>query len=645
MKVKNRIVMAPLGVPRIASRPGGYLTNQYLACYEARAKGGVGLIQSSVSALGHPWASGLFWAPGSLSIVDDEHIDSARRFVDAIHSHGTKLSFQITHHGVVLSTVLERIAREKLPEKLRIVAPSAVPFAQTGFVPHALTRDEIQDIIEAFGQAARRGKIAGFDAVRIQACHGYLLHQFLSPRTNRRKDDYGGSIENRARIVCEIVRQVRKNVGSDYPIIVRMNGDDFLEGGITLDQSVQHARFFVEAGAECLDVSSGPLETHHWQFVTMYQPSGPLIPIAATIKKAAKVPVIVAGKIDPILAERALEEGSADFIHFGRPLIADPDLPEKVRQGRLEDIRPCIYCDECHRLREDSTYCSVNPAFGKELEYKIEPTQQIKNVMVIGGGLAGMQAARILAERGHRVSLFERQDRLGGQWNILSAYKPEQQKLVIYLSRGLEKAGVKVYLNQEVTDRMVEEMKPDAVVVATGAVPTKPSVSGINGKNVVLANDVLSGKVQVGQETVVIGGHLVGLDVALSLAEQGKKVSVVEMRKIAWDVSHNLKLALLEYLIKYDVRMFPDSIIESVTNKGVQIIWDGGEPAVKGGPRYELRFLKADTVIIATGSKSDSNLGERLGGLRSEVYTIGDCMQPRDVMAAIHEGTAVGRRI
>src|SRR3989304_3641163 len=514
-EVKNRIILAPLGNGFLfATKPGGYLTDRHLAFYEARAKGGVGMIQLSVSALGRPSAAGLVFAPGPLSIVDDDHTASARKFTDAIHAHGTKVTFQITHHGAVIARSVAQRPPVEYPELMRVVAPTGKRDILTGFETHSLTIDEIEGIIEAFGQAARRGKAAGFDAVRIQGCHGYLIHQFLSPRTNQRTDEYGGSIENRCRFACEGTRRVREEVGPDYPIIFRMNGDDFLEGGITLEDAVQHGRFFVEAGADALDVSSGPFETHHWQFPGMQQPFAPLARLAGTIKKAVAVPVITAGKIDALNGERILEEGSADFIQMARALMADAELPNKAREGRLLDIRPCIYCGHCqnpaHRAEDGAAQCTVNLALGRELEYEVEPADRRKKVVVIGGGTAGMEAARTPAERGHEVSLHEEADHMGGQWNVLAAYRPEVDTLLRYQERGLEQAGVEVRLNHKLTAADVREMAPDAVAVATGARPASLDVPGVDSPNVVQAIEVLEESVVVGQEVVIIGGRPVG---------------------------------------------------------------------------------------------------------------------------------------
>ncbi len=643
MEVMNRIVMAPLGHGMTFATKDGSLTDQFLAFYEVRAKGGVGFIQLTVAALGRPYATGMVFSPGILSITDDDHIPSAQRFTKAIHAYGTKVSFQITHHGAAIARAIQQRPSLEYPELNRVLTATGTKDPVTGFETHSMTKEDIQGVTEAFGQAAKRGKEAGFDAVRIQACHAYLLRQFLSPRTNKRTDEYGGSPENRARFTCEIIKRVRKEVGPDYPIIIRMNGDEHLEGGISLAEAVRHAQLFDEAGADALDVSSGPGETAHWQYITMYQPYGALVPSSEAIKKVVKASVIAVGKIDAFHGERILREGSADFIQMARALMADPELPNKAKEGRLEEIRPCIYCGWCQSggTQGGLANCTVNPAMGRELEYKVKPAVTRKRVMVIGGGPAGMEAARVLAERGHETSLYEKTDKLGGQWNMVASHIPDEANLVTHLATGLTRAGVKVSLSKAVTSQMVREFKPDAVVIATGSKPITLAVPGANGKNVVQATDVLLGKAKVGQEVVVVGGRTVGLETALFLAEQGKNVSIVTRSKIGRDIFRNKKLAFFEYLIKYKVRLYPNSTVDSITDKGINIWWDAGEPPARE-PIFA--FLPADTVVLAVGSEKENQLVSELTGL-AEVYPVGDCAGKESIFAAIRGGAEAAQKI
>ncbi|MFC1944310.1 FAD-dependent oxidoreductase [Chloroflexota bacterium] len=361
--------------------------------------------------------------------------------------------------------------------------------------------------------------------------------------------------------------------------------------------------------------------------------------LAAAVKKVVEVPVITAGKLgDTAVAEMVLEEGRADFIAMGRQLLADPELPDKARQGRLEDIRPCIYCNlGCSTKRPSPDFaatCTVNPACRHELEYVLQPAHRPKQVMVVGGGLAGMEAATTLAKRGHRVSLYEKSDTLGGQWNIVSSLHPEVRALTLSLWRGLEKAGVEVFLKTEVDQGMVEEVMPEVLVVATGAVPRVPEVPGIHGGNVVLAWDVLAGRVEVGQEVVIIGGRATGLETAFHLAKQGKKVSVAGVRQVARDVNWFLKWYLKESLIRYGVYLYPGTTVHSISDRGVNVFDD-----------RQLLLLKADTVVVAAGSAPRSDIAGRLEGLVPEVYAIGDAVESRDAMDAIHEGYRLGREI
>jgi len=644
LEVKNRIVMAPLGHGFTLATKDGFITDKLIAFHEARAKGGVGLIQPTTSSLGPPYDTVTAFSPGVLTITDDAHVESAKRWTAAIHSHGAKASFSLSHQGAALARLVQMRPFKDHPEWNRVVTATGSRDPVTGFETHTLTIEEIQDIVEAFGQAAVRGKAAGFDVVRIQGCHAYLLRQFLSPRTNKRTDEYGGSIEKRARFACEVIRRVRKAVGPDFPILFRMNAGEHFEGGITLDEAIEHARMFVDAGVDVLDVSSGPPEAAHWQYVTMYQQSGLLVPDAAAIKKATGATVIVVGKINAVVGERILQEGSADFIQMGRALMADPELPNKAREGRLDEIQPCIYCGHCQSggTMGSIANCTVNPSLGRELEYRIEPAANSKKIMVIGGGPAGMEAARNLAQRGHRVSLYEKSEKLGGQWKAVAGHLPEQNSLINYLSTGLDRAGVRVYLNREVTPQLVQQDRPEAVIVATGSIPATLDVPGAEGKNVVQAVDVLEGKVKTGREVVVVGGRIVGLSAALFLAEQGKKVSVVTRSQIARGLGRNQKLALQERLVQLGVYFYPFTTPDSITEHGINLWWNSAGPAEIDNVFF---FLKADTVVLAVGAQNVNRLGEELKGIAPEVYMIGDATGKRTIFGAMREAEVIAGKI
>jgi 2,4-dienoyl-CoA reductase-like NADH-dependent reductase (Old Yellow Enzyme family)/thioredoxin reductase len=637
MELKNRLIMAPMAT--ISHDAEGFIQERTVDYYVERAKGGVGLIiAQSSNALREGRA------PGRPGTWDDKFIPGLRRVSTAVHEAGGKIAWQIAHHGKLYSAWLSRIPR---PEEIKVIGPSAVPWVRNGIAPQEATKEDIERIVEGLGEAARRVKEAGFDAVEIHGAHGYMITQWLSPRDNRRTDEYGGSVEKRAKMACEIIARVRKKVGPDFPILFRVSGSHFIEGGATIEDTVRQAPLFVEAGADALHISASEEETTQWQFLPYMMPDGAIVHLAAAIKKVVNVPVVTVGKIwDPRFAERILEEGKADFIAMGRALLADPELPNKAREGRFDEIRRCIYCNNClnfaaasENARARGLSCTVNPAVLREKTFILEPTVSPKKVMVVGGGLAGMEAARVLAERGHQVALYERGDKLGGQWNVASALplKAGYQSLTQHLLRGLEKSGARIILNKEVTRELVEGERPDVVVIATGANPKTLDVPGAEGKNVVQANDVIMGKALVGERIVVIGGRLVGMEVADLLAKQGKKVYLVTRNKLGEDgvpLERNVYRALRDRLIEHGVQLFPDSPVYEIRENGVHIEY-----------QRELVFLKADTVILAVGAKPENKLVEELRNAGLVVHTIGDCVQARDAREAIREGAEIGRTI
>ena len=504
-----------------------------------------------------------------------------------------------------------------------------------GSIPEGLSREEIAELVQAFAQACRRAKEAGFDAVEFHGAHGYLISQFLSPYYNRRSDEYGGSPERRARFGAEIVTAARKKVGPDFPLIMRMDGWDGYEGGVVLDEAVKIAPIFVEAGADALHVSAGAREAVQWQFLSYLQESAGLVHLAEAVKKVVNVPVITVGKLgDPVLAEEVLRQGRADFIALGRPLIADPHLVRKVQEGRLEEIRSCIYCSNCLGESYKGWSCMLNPGVLREREFEIKPAPRSKRVMVAGGGLAGMEAAKVCAQRGHQVTLYEKSNALGGQWNIASQqeHKGHFATVTRRLKQEMDQAGVKVVLNTEVTKELITKQNPDALIVATGATPASLRVRGATGENVVQANDVICGNANVGDKVVVIGGRYVGMELAVTLSQKGKDVSLLTRRKVGRNVRKNIRLFLMEQLVGYGVKLYPDSEALEIRPNGVIAVCEGN-----------LFFLRADTVILAVGATPENTL---IGALKSEVselHAIGDCVEPRDALAAVKQGAEAGR--
>ncbi|MDD4876666.1 MAG: FAD-dependent oxidoreductase [Dehalococcoidales bacterium] len=628
MTVPNRIVMPPMA--RAYGTPDGYVTPKLIDHYAARAKGGVGLLiveGTYVNLAGKGW-------PCGIGAHDDKCLNGLSNLADAVQEWGSKIVVQLFHGG-------RQSARMATPEH-PAVAPSAVPLPGINIAPKELTTEEVGQLVEDFARATARVQMAGFDGAELHAAHGYMLGQFLAANTNRRTDKYGGDLDGRMTIIIEIVQRTRQLVGNNFPLIIRLNAEDLVPNGIELEDCKKIAQKMEAIGIDAIDVSAGTGESAANPRVrrlvgsSMYQPRGQIIKHAAAVKEVVNIPVIAVGAITPDMGEEALNEGKADFIAIGRGLLADPEIVNKLIRGEPESIRPCIRCAEKCSGNRTGVRCTVNAECGLE-SYRLTPPIKKKKVLIIGGGVAGLEAARIAAIRGHDVTVYEKQKELGGHLieATVPVFKEDLRNYKDWQEREVKKLGVKIELGKEVAAEVVSAAKPDALVVATGSTIYKPAIPGIDGANVVTAIDVLLGKAQPGEKTIIAGGGFTGCEVALHLAKQGKKVTIVEaLPELATEVMATRGTLIAQLM---------DIGVEAVTNMKIIAITDEGVTAINNNK--EIITIKGDKVILALGMIADTKLYEELKNKVKEVYLAGDSMQARRVGEATRDGYRIGSTI
>jgi 2,4-dienoyl-CoA reductase-like NADH-dependent reductase (Old Yellow Enzyme family)/NADPH-dependent 2,4-dienoyl-CoA reductase/sulfur reductase-like enzyme len=629
--LRNRMVSAPMAFPDITAE--GYVTKEAAAFYELRAKGGAAVVTLS-EAIVHI-KTGMSHSK-HINLQDEGVLAGLTEAARSIKRHGALANIELSHGGKYAGVDLAKTSGGRTYVRY---GPSK-EILPDGSKIEEMPKELIHEIVEAFGKGAALVKRAGFDMVLVHGGHGWLIHQFFSPASNKRTDEYGcDTIENRAHFALEVLDSIRAAVGPGFPIEFRMSAEEHIPGGYNVDDALQFAKL-LERKIDLLQVSTGAHEnsfaiTHP----SMFMERGSHVHLAATIKKHVKVPVACIGALnEPEQMEEIIASGKADVVEMARALLADPFLPRKVMLGHQDEIVRCIRCFTClaERVHTQTRICSINPVIGREYESRFAlPASEPQKVLVAGGGPSGMKTAITAAQRGHKVILCEKSVELGGTLKCVRAisFKKDLYGLIKSLEAQMGKAGVEIRLNTEVTQNLVEREAPDVLVLAVGAAPIVPPISGIDSSKVVLANNLSEEGIAVGKKVVILGGGLVGCESAVHLAQEGKDVTVVEMMKdVAVDANVRQRPILLDMFAKLQVKV-------KTRMKGVKISDEGLVCTDETGKE---NLFEADTIVCSVGQRALREVVNDLLDAAPEVVQVGDCVKPQKVTEALYRGNHAG---